>query len=68
MKEVLLEKSKELAQELGWSLQQAEGYVDGEAYQRSGLELPNYHKLSMDEYAQGFRTGYFKQACSVSPH
>lgn len=65
MKQVFTEKSQALVEEMGWSMQRAEGYVDGETYRRRGLEISIYHKTAMDEYAQGFRTGYYKQAYSL---
>ncbi len=66
MSDLLKEKRDELAQQMGWTLQRAEGYVDGETAQQSGQELPGCHKVAMDEYSKGFRTGYYTQACSLS--
>ncbi len=68
MSDLLKEKRDELAQQMGWTLQRAEGYVDGETAQQSGQELPGCHKVAMDEYSKGFRTGFYKQndADSVS--
>ena len=65
MKQVYTEKSQALVNELGWTRERAMGYVDGENYQRLGLVISTYHKIAMDEYAQGFRTGYYKQAYSI---
>ena len=65
MKDVFTEKSQTLAEEMGWTMRRAEGYVDGETYRRRGLEISTYHKIALDEYAQGFRIGYYKQACSL---
>lgn len=67
MKQVCTEKSQALVEEMGWSRERAEGYVDGEIYQRRGLVISTYHKIAMEEYAQGFRTGYYKQAYSLPP-
>jgi len=66
MGDLMKEKRDELAREMGWSLDRAQGYVDGESSERSGLDLPPFHKVAMDDYSKGFRTGYYTQACSVS--
>ena len=60
------EKRDQLAREMGWTLKRAQGYVDGEAAQRCGLDLTAFYRVAMDEYSQGFRTGYYTQACSLS--
>ncbi|UCH47220.1 MAG: hypothetical protein JSU95_14130 [Betaproteobacteria bacterium] len=65
MNDVFADKSQALAEEMGWTTRRAEGYVDGEAYRRRGLEISAYHKIALDEYAQGFRTGYYKEAHSL---
>ena len=65
MKQVFTEKSQALVEEMGWTMRRAEGYVDGETYRRRGLEISTYHKIALDEYAQGFRTGYYKEAHSL---
>ena len=56
-----IKKSKALAEEMGWTLERAEGYVEGERYRRRRLALSEYHKVGIDEYALGFRAGYFKR-------
>ena len=66
MSDLVKEKRDELAQEMGWSLERAQGYVDGETSERTGQEIPAYHKVAMDDYSKGFRTGYYTQACSLS--
>lgn len=65
MKQVCTGKSQALVEEMGWTRERAEGYVDGETYQQRGLVISTYHKIAMEEYAQGFRTGYYKQAYSL---
>ena len=60
------EKRDMLVEEMGWSQERAQGYVDGESCQRNGLELSAEHKAGMDEYSKGFRTGYYTLACSLS--
>jgi hypothetical protein len=66
MKEISRIKRDRLAQEMGWTLERAQGYVDGEASQQCGLELSPFHRVAMDEYSKGLRTGYYTQACSLS--
>ena len=66
MSDLLTVKREEIAQKMGWTLLRAEGYVDGETTQQSGQELPAIRKDGMDEYSQGFRTGYYTQACALS--
>ena len=53
------EKSKVLAEQHGWSLTIAEGYVDGEACRRRGKPPPAHAVVGMDEYSEGFRAGYY---------
>ena len=55
-----------LAQEMGWSIDRARGYVDGGASQQTGEDLASTHRFGMDEYSKGFRTGYYTQACSLT--
>ena len=53
-------KAKVLAERYGWGLDVAEGYVDGEAYRRRSRDpLPPGLLVGIDEYAQGFRAGYY---------
>ena len=61
-----IKKSKALAEEMGWTLERAEGYVEGERYRRRRLALSEYQKVGIDEYALGFRAGYFKREELVS--
>jgi len=66
MSDLIKEKRDALAREMGWSLERAQGYVDGETSERCGHDMPAYHKVAMDDYSKGFRTGYYTQACSMS--
>ena len=50
-----------LAEEMGWTPERAEGYVEGERYRHECLALSEYQKVGIDEYALGFRAGYFKR-------
>ena len=61
MKVLSTEKSKLLAEQNGWSLVHAQGYVDGETSRRLG-KAPALHALvGIDEYSMGFRAGYFER-------
>lgn len=53
------EKSKVLAEQYGWSLTIAEGYVDGEACRKRGRTPPAHPLVGMDDYSEGFRAGYY---------
>ena len=64
---VLKEKSKTLAEEMGWSLDRAAGYLEGERYRQEAKELSAYLKVGIDEYARGFRAGYYKRETTVHP-
>ena len=66
MSDFALAKVKELAEEMNWSMDRAQGYVDGGASHRNGEDLATSHRFGMDEYLKGFRTGYYTQACSLS--
>ena len=52
-------KLRMLADRYGWSIARAEGYVKGETARRRG-EVPSpYSIVGIDDYALGFRAGYF---------
>jgi hypothetical protein len=55
------EKARDIAEKTGWTLTQAEGYVEGELYRRGGLRPTAYQKVGVDDYAKGFRAGFFQQ-------
>lgn len=55
------EKTKVLAERNGWSLAQAEGYVDGEASRRRGLTPSKHAQIGIDDYSLGFRAGYYER-------
>ena len=61
-----LARVEELSEEMGWSMDRAQGYIDGGASQQSGEDLAPSHRFGMDEYSKGFRTGYYTQACSLT--
>jgi hypothetical protein len=55
------EEIKVLAKENGWSLERAEGYLDGENCRRSGILPSRYAQIGIDEYCAGFRAGYYER-------
>ena len=61
MKVLTKEKFKVLAETNGWSLDHAEGYVDGETCRRRGKTPSKYALIGIDEYCRGFRAGYFER-------
>ena len=61
MKVLSKDNDKVLSEEMSWTLERTAGYVEGERYRRQNLALSAYHKAGIDEYALGFRTGYYKQ-------
>jgi len=61
MKVLANERSKQLAEQNGWTLAFAQGNVDGESSRRLG-KAPALHALvGIDEYSLGFRAGYFER-------
>ena len=61
MKVLPKEKVKVLAENNGWSLAQAEGYLDGETFRRRGTTPSQYARIGIDEYCLGFRAGYYER-------
>ena len=59
------EKSKVLANQYGWSLAFAEGYVDGEAWRRRERIPPELVSVGIDEYSRGFRAAYFNRESRI---
>ena len=59
------EKSKVLAEQNGWSLTSAKGYVDGEAFRRRRKAPSPYAMVGIDDYSEGFRAGYFDRPLSA---
>ena len=53
------EEVKKLAETRGWSIARAQGYTDG-VICRTRAETPSsYAMVGIDDYALGFRAGYF---------
>ena len=58
------ERSKALALQNGWSLLFANGYADGEATRSRKTAVPVYISVARDEYAEGFRAGFYGRVSS----
>ncbi len=58
------EKSRVLAEQHGWSLSTAQGYVDGETFRKRHRPATDHVLVGIDEYSLGFRAGYFNRALS----
>lgn len=61
------ETRDKICKELRCSLEFAEGYLDGKMYRRHNMEMSSKFLDGLDEYAKGFRTGYYVQACTAEP-
>ena len=61
MKVLSTEKSKLLAEQNGWSLDHAQGFVDGETCRRLAKTPARCVVIGIDEYSLGFRAGYFER-------
>lgn len=59
------EKSQMLAEQHGWSLSTAQGYVDGETFRKRHRPATDQVLVGIDEYSQGFRAAYFNRALSL---
>lgn len=60
------EKVKVVAENNGWSLDHAKGFVDGETWRRRGKTPSKLTLVGFDEYCLGFRAGYFERQHPVS--
>jgi len=58
------EKSQVLADQYGWSLTIAKGYVDGERFRKQRKEPPIHAMVGIDDYSEAFRAGYFHRPLS----
>jgi hypothetical protein len=58
------EKSQVLAEQYGWPLPSAEGYVDGETFRKRHKAPPLHTLVGIDDYSEGFRAGYFHRPLS----
>lgn len=55
------EKFKALAEKNNWSVSYAQGFIEGEAVRRSAQPAPRVALIGIDQYALGFRAGYFER-------
>jgi hypothetical protein len=53
------EKATAIAEEMGWSILFAEGFIEGQFERWRGNRPSNYVTVGADEYARGFRAGFF---------
>ncbi len=61
---VFKEKSQVLAEQYGWPLPSAKGYVDGETFRKRHKTPPLHAIVGIDDYSEGFRAGYFHRPLS----
>jgi len=61
MKVLPQEKFKMLAEIYDWSLDRAQGFVDGENSRLWGKKPSQHVLIGSDEYSLGFRAGYFER-------
>jgi len=54
-------KSDEVETAYGWSPDYLRGYIDGVACRTCGRRPSNYQAVGIDEYALGFRTGFYNR-------
>jgi hypothetical protein len=54
MKMISSERSRQLAQQNGWSLAFAQGNVDGELHRRLGKPLAPHARVGIDQYSLDF--------------
>jgi hypothetical protein len=55
------QKATAIAQQMGWSPVFAEGYIAGQSERWRGNRPSSYVMVGADDYARGFRTGYFER-------
>ena len=55
------EKSVVLAEQNGWPITSAKGYVDGEVFRKRRKDPPLHAMVGIDGYSEGFRAGYFNR-------
>ena len=61
MKVLPKEEFKVLAEAYDWSLDRAQGFVDGENSRLRGNKPSRHVLIGIDEYSLGFRAGYFER-------
>ena len=55
------QKATAIAQQMGWSLAFAEGYIAGQSERWRGYRPSSYVMVGADDFARGFRAGYFER-------
>ena len=58
---MLLSKVHLLAVRHGWSMDRAQGFVDGEISRRRGTPPSTYARVGIDDYCLGYRAGYYER-------
>ena len=66
MKILSKEKSKVLARQNGWSLERAEGYVEGQRCRRLGQQPSTHVQVGIDEFCLGFRDAFYERNPAIS--
>ncbi len=56
------EKYTALSLQNDWPIEFAEGYIAGQTERRRGRPLSSYIMTGMDQYALGYRAGYFNRS------
>ena len=59
------EKSVVLAEQNGWPIITAKGYVDGEVFRKRRKDPPLHAMVGIDDYSEGFRAGYYDRPLSA---
>jgi hypothetical protein len=52
------------AEDYGWPLPSAKGYVDGETFRKRRKQPPLHALVGIDNYSEGFRAGYYHRPIS----
>jgi hypothetical protein len=55
----VLSKASVLSERNRWSMERAQGFVDGEISRRRGVTPSRHTQVGIDEYSLGFRAGYY---------
>lgn len=58
----VLSRVQVLAERNGWSITRAQGFLDGEMSRRRGVPPSTFAQVGIDDYALGFRAGYYERA------
>lgn len=58
-RQLVSRKTGKLSTQSDGALERADGYAEGRRYFQRGLTPPTLLKISPDEYARGFRAGYY---------